>query len=579
MELAPAEISSRTFRTSFRGFDPEEVTAYLAEVARKVEELIAQRDRLAGRLGDFADRDLRAEFELVGRDVSAVLEAARMAAEGIRERAGTDAARWRSEALAEAEAERRAARADAEQLRSDAWTTGEELLKTAQVEARRIRETAERDSLTVLGEAEREAHRLTASARRESEDLTRAARMEAERLLAEARTRHDEIIEQAHRQAEASQERARALEQRRQELLAELEALKGTLSRMEGELDERKERLGVTSSAVIEASPPRTARPGGEEPSGWEPGETVRVIQKRRPAVTPDAEEMAAEVARLRAPKETAAEKEAPVVAQTAQPEASPPKPSSPTVASPPEASPPTVVSPPDVLTALFQRLRTQPEPEAAPLPPVAERVVVETPAVEVGIELRDRLLLPITNRALRNLKRQLTESQNLALEELRVTDGSWRPSAPALAEQIGADLLVLTAESFAAGHAAAEEISGTRIPRPPTPARDEAPAMAAVLVEELNVALAGEGQGARAASAALSRVYRAWRADHSERRVRDLAFSAFHHGMRASFDGIRRSLRFVVSGRGCPACRAAAESSTSTPPVHPGCDCILLPG
>lgn len=58
--------------------------------------------------------------------------------------------------------------------------------------------------------------------------------MEAEKVQAEAHARHDEIIELARRQADASQERARALEQRRQELLTELETLRSSLAHGRG---------------------------------------------------------------------------------------------------------------------------------------------------------------------------------------------------------------------------------------------------------------------------------------------------------------------------------------------------------
>ncbi|MEX0667619.1 MAG: DivIVA domain-containing protein, partial [Acidimicrobiia bacterium] len=305
-QLKPEEITGRSFRQTFRGADPTEVNDFLGRIAQQLGELLAQRDRLAGRLGEFAERDLRSEFVAVGEEVSGVLEAARTAAEGMRERAATDSARWRTEAMTEAEAERRAAREDAEHLRSDAWHTAEELLRQAQLEGRRLVEAAERDSLSVLGEAEREAHRLSAGGRREAEDVTRAARMEAERLSAEATARHDEIIENGRRQAETAQERARALEQRRQELMAELETLRSSLSRMEGELDERRTHLEVSATDESPEEPlaAKVARPDDDTDDNWVPGETVRVIPRRRAAAPPvqasDPEQVVEEARRRR---------------------------------------------------------------------------------------------------------------------------------------------------------------------------------------------------------------------------------------------------------------------------------------
>src|SRR5690606_22084891 len=174
-EPTPDEIRRATFRVVFRGYDQAEVESRLHDLGTLVEQLTEQRDRLASRLGEFAERDLKSEFEVVGREVASVLEAARAAAETMRDRAGADAARWRSEAMAEVESMRKSARADAEALRTDAWTTSSQLLEQVVAEVERTRAASERDSLAVMGEAEREAHRLTSTARREAEEVVRAA--------------------------------------------------------------------------------------------------------------------------------------------------------------------------------------------------------------------------------------------------------------------------------------------------------------------------------------------------------------------------------------------------------------------
>src|SRR3970282_1928608 len=101
-DLAPEEIRRVHFRTVLRGLDANEVTAYLDRLAAAVEDVIEERDRLASRLGEYADRDLKSEFEDVGREVASVLQAAREAAESMRERASLDAARWRAGGIGEA---------------------------------------------------------------------------------------------------------------------------------------------------------------------------------------------------------------------------------------------------------------------------------------------------------------------------------------------------------------------------------------------------------------------------------------------------------------------------------------------
>ena len=595
-QLTPEEIAGRSFRQSFRGAEPADVKEFLKLVAQQFGELEAQRDRLAGRLGEFAERDLRSEFLAVGEEIAGVLEAARTAAEGMRERAATDSARWRTEAMGEAELERRSAREDAERLRTDAWHTGEELLRQAQLEARRLMEAAERDSLSVLGEAEREAHRLSAAGRREAEDVTRAARMEAERLSSEATARHDEIIENARRQAESAQERARALEQRRQELMVELETLRSSLSRIEGELDERRTHLEASGTDVLpeEVIEPVVTRPDNEHGESWEPGETVRVIPRRRVASAPslgtaDPEEAVEEAKRrgslvppqrARVPAEApVAAAPSPVVAETVPPPESP--------VEPVEAS-----GRGDEVSDIFSRLRGTP-----PLAPISSAATMPAPAEGTAgappikpkpvpattldpFELRQRLLLPVSNRALRNLKRQLTELQNDALEELRVSGGSWEPQPSNMEEQVRPDLVVLLAESFSMGHAAAEEMIGGSFPRPPTPARDEAAALASVLTEQLRQVIADGGdEGGREVAASVSRVFRGWRTDEAERRIADLASSAYHDGLRATLSGSRHLLGWVVAGRGCARCREVAEEPDgAAPPLHPGCGCTLVP-
>jgi len=584
--MLPEEVSARTFRQAFRGLDANEVREFLTLVSKELADLVAQRDRLAGRLGEFAERDLQSEFAAVGSEVTQVLEAARTAAEAMRDRASADAARWRSEAMSEAETERRSAREDSEHLRSDAWVASEDLIRHAQTESRRMTETAERDSLSILGEAEREAHRLTAAARRESDELTRNARMEAERLNAEAHARHDEIVEAARKQADASQERARALEQRRQELLGELETLRSSLSRMEGELDERRSRLGF-SAPEPEGDAVPAPRVGAEaEQNDWEPGETVRVVAKRRhPSArpAPTAEEVANDVRRLRQP----------------QP---PPQPAPPPSLSPPAGEAERVDDPvgspslpqveeveepePDELADIFSRLRgdavftpTAPLGESKPEPPAPSSPRKQPPNESDPFELYQRLVLPVSNRALRNLKRQLTEMQNLALEEVRVSEGVWRPQPTVMEAQLRPDLVVLLSESFGMGHSAAEELAESTLPRPPTPARDEAPPLAALLAAQLTEVMEGSDESGRERAASISRVFRAWRTDEAERRVNDLAASAYNQGLASSLFGSRFAQRLVVGGRGCARCREAAEADEPPlPPLHPGCSCTIIP-
>lgn len=602
-ELTPDEVRGATFRVAFRGVDQAEVTRYLERVAAAVEALTVERDRLASRLGEFADRDLKSEFETVGREVASVLEAARDAAEAMRDRAGADAARWRQEATDEVGGLRKDAQVDSEAIRTDAWTTGTQLLDQVQAEVGRVRSGAERDALAARGEAEREAHRLTASARREADDVVRTAKMESERLAAQARSDYDEVIAGANRQAEAAQERARALEHRRQELMSEVESVRGALATVQSELEDRRQGIGLTE---IEDLPRRAviSDDAGVRMASWEEGHTVRVIHPGRPEdeedeIDPtDANAIAEEVARMRMaeaaatetvdeiseepkePEEPASEEPAPQPQASEPPAPQPPAPEEPAPEPPPHPEPaPEPRS--DEVTELFRRLR-RPGDIAAPDPTVASSPVAPEPSAPDfngdfdPFETRERLLLPITNGALRSVKRSLTEAQNEALEQIRVTGGTWAPDPADLDAEFRPDLVALVTGASEAGLEAATEMGaepagsfGGDLPA--------SPELGAELAAAIVMALQTAGPGPRERSAAASRVFRGWRTDEAERRVRALALLSYHGAIRWALEGQERRWSWVTTGRSCPKCREAAGAAVDVPPAHRDCTCTIV--
>lgn len=541
-EVSPPDVRRAQFRTVLRGVDRAEVEAFLQQIAFRMEAMEAEIAELREAAGA-ATPSLEGEFDAVGREVTNILQAAREASESMRERAAADAARWRSEAMAEAEANRKEAAADAEAMRRDAWVTGTTLLEQAAAQARHNREQAERDVLTVMGEAEREAHRLTSASRREAEDLVRNAAMSAEKTIADSERRRDDLIEAATRQAAAAQERTRALEQRRDELLDELENVRSTLNKLEASLEEKRERLDYSADSssvrVVPAPPPPVEEPGDK---AWEFGETVRVVpgESRIPRLPEPAE---AEAVRVEPPPRLEAESE-PVAPEEPAGEEHPEPPEE--GVRDPEATVAEVEPNADTgdLDSLFAALRT----------PATEPGAVEPVAIETGldseeeereeldeplnghdwIEERDSRLLPITNRALRGTKKAITELQNIALDQLR-TDEKWRPDPTVFVNALGADLITLWAESFAAGHAVAEEMTGAKIKRPATPHSEGVDEVPAALSEALTRSLDEAGEGQRERQSAASRVFRVWRSDEAEQRLRELAIRAYQAGVEKS--------------------------------------------
>jgi hypothetical protein len=466
------------------------------------------------------------------------------------------------------------------------------LLNQSAAEARRMRGEAEQDVLSVMGEAEREAHRLTSTARREAEDVIRAAMMDSEKLASEAKKRHDDLIEQAYRQAESAQERTRALEERREELMLELETVRSTLSRLEGSLEERREDLDLSGESTSVRVVPARTEPDEET---WQLGETVRIIPpvertpSRSPSATPERprpparevmEEPRAdhldepEVEEELPPEPIPQEIDEPEPVEEARPEPQPePEPE-------PEPQPG-----PDDVGALFASLRGMPSatitvhtaatPETEEDEEEAAQPVVTAPGNEV-IEERDARLLPITNRALRGVKKAVTDAQNVALDSLRLDD-TWHPESRVLAEMMQADLKGLWAESYSAGHAAAEEMKGSKLKRKDTPPSNAAETFGEDLAGAVSSALIDAGDGQREKQSATSRVFRGWRTDEAERRVRQLALIGYHRGLVDSV-GDENGLQWVASGTPCSACRgAAAQPESHLPPVHAGCECTLM--
>jgi len=639
--VSPDQIRSRSFRTTFRGFDQAEVAEFLDRVSSTVEYLDRERARVGSEADEQTDGDLQTEFQRVSAEIGELLEAARLAAEGMRDRAAAEAADWRRSAEADSANAREEAQSDSEALRGDAWSTAKALLDQSQAEARNIGEAAEKEALAVVGHSERESHKKLASARRESDEMMRTAKMESERLLVNARSQHDEIIEAARKQADAAQERARALEVRRDELLAELETVRSRIHSMEADIEERRQPVPAdpaqpASVRLIpaEGSDERDAR---EAATKWSPTDTIRIIpaegRKIEPDEPVDAASLAEEVRRLRdeaaiaelagEPDEAVAEEpdEPPSVEEDETPVAGPAD-THEAVAEPDDEvskleQPETVdevvqvvQEKPWALDSLFATLRSEP-PEATPVaapeyPP--EPVNAEAPQPAAGdtnaeklasppdgdaVADRDRLLLPITNRVLRGVKRQLTEAQNITLEDVRVNE-NWNPESVDLAERVRGDLLILVQESYSAGQSAAGLILGVETGRA-KPGKADIPdhsgEFSSTMTEALaNVAGAAGEQGPRALSASLSRVYRAWRTDEAERRLHNYAAGAFHRGVLAGAAGAGATqIAWVISGRGCPTCRAAAQVGTvaigsdfpgidGVPPVHPGCACTIVP-
>lgn len=231
-------------------------------------------------------------------------------------------------------------------------------------------------------------------------------------------------------------------------------------------------------------------------------------------------------------------------------------------------------------LDDLFASLRGEPEPTPEPTestapidpPPTAS----PEPVLRRPLDLPDHtpILLPITNRALRVLKRQLADIQNIALEGIRLDPDGWRPSRSDLSGPLSPVLHEVRTEAFEAGiEAIADEF---RADVEVTGAPSAKSAMAGDLAASLERALM-RGIDGPSRSAEVSRVFRSWRSDGAERHLRMEAIRAFHEGAREAASALGFGVA-VVLGRPCPTCAEVVEGSGDTlPPIHDGCRCTVV--
>ena|GEM_PF-672820 len=649
--MSPGSASDDLRKVSFpaqrRGYERAAVDRFRNEVADRVGSLEQDIARLGATLDQLGLRDgpdVAAEIARVGVDISAVLDEARRAATEMRQRAAADAVRWRSDAEADAAARGAASEADATALRRSAWEVATAMLEDCQGKAAALLEDAKRDALFIRAEAEREGLRTVAEARRLSDELVRTATGQASQLVSGAHDESDRLLEAARRSAETAQERTRALETRRSELMRDLDEARRAIDEMGGQVEQGRSRGSVTAMRV-------TLPPGEPRAEAWrDDAASVRIVPAPSPMVsTPvDADELAAEVESMRsapAPASPAVTEQVsttePAPAPLPEPEPPPqPEPAplpepepppqpeplpEPAPEPPPEPEPPPQPeplpepAPPQMASArlapindLFASLRTDRPPDAERTavpaaivaPPAAgagaasptataampiRRAVVDAAA----FELRDRLLLPLENEGLREVKRVIVDLQNQALGALRLGDGRWEPDTAMFVALLDPAVTRMETASFAAGLAASGELAGSAPPPVSTaPPVGGAGAIADALIAALGDAqgrAATAGMGPRETAAAVSRVFRGWRTDEAERRLRTASYRAYHEGVLAGLSTLGvAAVTAVTAARPCPECPAATAATWdprsgvptgfSLPPAHPECTTTIVP-
>ena len=266
-------------------------------------------------------------------------------------------------------------------------------------------------------------------------------------------------------------------------------------------------------------------------------------------------------------------------------------------------AAAPEAAGDPDPVDDLFARLRTpstaasrgtaaaeQPdvsaEPESAeatpPNPPSSASFVAESdseqesphvepvaPATQDSApdpwQARNEALLPITNQALREVKRQIVDVQNSVLEDLRTQPSGWRPERSVFAPVEQGEVAEIEERCAAAGFTAAAVATGRDVDYVPSvkPPGDSVGAMLDDLWRDVVDAIAtAESDGPRQTNAAVGRIFRAWRTDEAERRLQTLARSVYNAAAAAHCDAAG------VAFETHPAGRSVADAEAVVVPV-----------
>ncbi|MDP8927854.1 MAG: DivIVA domain-containing protein [Actinomycetota bacterium] len=204
MPLSPNDIEGRHFLPALRGYDREQVDAFLTEIAEDYRTLLRKFQVLTEQNRDASEAN--DQLFGLGERVERVLRTAVQSAEEIRAAGEEEVARLRDEArralqagqqaLAKAAHQSDMVAADAadvrkrrdeaqrmldqaEQVRAAVDREAAEMRATAQLEAAGLREAAEREAATMRATAGRDAADLREAAERDSADLREAAERDA----------------------------------------------------------------------------------------------------------------------------------------------------------------------------------------------------------------------------------------------------------------------------------------------------------------------------------------------------------------------------------------------------------------
>jgi len=172
--VSPDEILRKEFDQAMRGYDKDQVRAFLNSVAADY--------RAALKLGN---------YEAVGEEVGRILQTVNDSASALRQKATSEAEEILTKAEAESRDIRQAAQAEADNLRGQ-----------VQVEAQGLREHTDQQVRELIETAEKQVVELEAKVRKETEDKIREADARVQDLR-DAEAELMDRLEQARKKVES----------------------------------------------------------------------------------------------------------------------------------------------------------------------------------------------------------------------------------------------------------------------------------------------------------------------------------------------------------------------------------------
>jgi hypothetical protein len=246
---------------------------------------------------------------------------------------------------------------------------------------------------------------------------------------------------------------------------------------------------------------------------------------------------------------------------------------------------------------ALFARLRAV-DPDGPDEAELATEEPEPGDVEETPFRARDAALTPLIVAAGRKLKRVLADEQNGALDALRRNTPVHHLDAlvPAGGEQAARYTDAITAELIATVEAGAASVGGTADidlgpAGPLAPPREHVTTeLVAPLRERLERAVADGDRDNEVIAKAARGIYREWKTQRIDEQLDDLFRLAWCEGALAGL-GRGALAQWVVDPHGPPSpdCEDNAlagpvstgdafPSGHVTPPMHPGCRCLLVP-